>query len=120
MYYASQTHIIHPESNIADSDVEVKHFQWDWNLTQLFPNFNTKAFNSIMKSLRESIPLKNIGKAQCNEAMASCIIYTYPPPLILLWGSEKIVIDRKYNNLHSGQLPLLSCSRYGPGKAILL
>ena len=49
-----KTHIIHPGSSILDLDVEVKHFKWDWNPTQLFPNFNTKAFNSIMNSLRES------------------------------------------------------------------
>ena len=47
-------HIIHPGSSIPDLDVEVKHFKWDLNPTQLFPNFNTKAFNSTMNSLRES------------------------------------------------------------------
>ena len=54
MYYAPQNAYYSPGSSIPDSDVEVKHFKWDWNPTNLFPNYNTKAFNSTMNSLRES------------------------------------------------------------------
>ena len=32
--------------------MEVKHFQWRWEPTQIFPNFNTKAFNNT--SLKET------------------------------------------------------------------
>jgi hypothetical protein len=34
--------------------MEVKHFQWKWDPTQMFPNFNTKAFNNTMNSLKET------------------------------------------------------------------
>ena len=49
-----KTHVIHPGSYVPDTDIEVKHFQWTWEPSHLFPSFNTKAFNSTMKSLKES------------------------------------------------------------------
>ena len=49
-----KTHIIHPGSSISDASMEVKHFQWKWDPTQIFPNFNTKAFNNTMNSLKET------------------------------------------------------------------
>ena len=50
-------HIIHPGNSILDSDREVKHFQWPWDPEQLFPHFNTKAFNHTLNSLREEVSL---------------------------------------------------------------
>ena len=49
-----KTHNIHPGSSISDTSMEVKHFQWKWDPAQMFPNFNTKAFNNTMNSLKET------------------------------------------------------------------
>ena len=49
-----KTHKIHPGSSISDTVMEVKHFQWKWDPSQMFPNFNTKAFNNTMNSLKET------------------------------------------------------------------
>ena len=49
-----KTHIIHPGTYIADTDIEVKHFQWTWQPSHIFPNFNTKAFNNTMNSLEDT------------------------------------------------------------------
>ena len=49
-----KTHIIHPGSYTQDTDVEIKHFQWMWNPHQMFPHYNTKAFNATMNSLKET------------------------------------------------------------------
>ena len=49
-----KTHNIHPGSSISDMDMEVKHFQWKWDPAQMFPNFNTKAFNNTMNSIKET------------------------------------------------------------------
>ena len=50
-------HIIHPGSSILDTDSEVKHFQWSWNPEELFPYFNTEAFNHTLYSLRDEVSL---------------------------------------------------------------
>ena len=49
-----KTHKIHPGSSISDTVMEVKHFQWKWDPSTMFPNFNTKAFNNTMNSLKET------------------------------------------------------------------
>ena len=46
-----RSHVINPGNYIADTDIEVKHFQWTWQPDQMFPNYNTKAFNDTMNSL---------------------------------------------------------------------
>ena len=47
-------HNIHPGSFTSDTDIETKHFQWTWKPNQMFPHYNTKAFNDTMNSLEES------------------------------------------------------------------
>ena len=47
-------HIIHPGVFISDTDIEVKHYQWTWQPNQMFPNYNTKAFNDTMNNLEET------------------------------------------------------------------
>ena len=50
-------HIIQPGNFILDSVTDVKHFQWPWKPDEIFPRFNTKAFNETLNSLSEEISL---------------------------------------------------------------
>ena len=47
-----KTHVIHPDSYITETDSEVKHFNWIWNTSTMFPGYNLKAFNNTLNSLR--------------------------------------------------------------------
>jgi hypothetical protein len=64
-------HVIQPDTAITNSDLEIAHYVWFWDLNTLFQKYHTEAFESTILHLQNltAISIDNINKA-VEEAMA--------------------------------------------------